>query len=214
MHWGIEAITFDVGGTLIEPYPSVGEIYASVARELGLGDFDPTVLTRNFKSAWRNRVAFDYSKLEWKELVCHTFPASCEVTDELFEAIYQRFAEGHVWRIYDDVLPALEHLKSHRTRLGIISNWDERLLPLLDSLNLTPWFERIIVSSAVGAHKPDRRIFEAAAEAFDLPAHAILHIGDSRREDCEGAEIAGFHAEMVYRPQRTLHSILFEGHDH
>jgi FMN phosphatase YigB (HAD superfamily) len=32
----VEAVTFDVGGTLIEPWPSVGHIYAEAASKLGL----------------------------------------------------------------------------------------------------------------------------------------------------------------------------------
>jgi putative hydrolase of the HAD superfamily len=208
MHWGIEAVTFDVGGTLIEPYPSVGEVYAAVAQELGFGRFSPDLITQNFSSAWRNRLNFEYTKPEWKDLVCSSFPTTCEVTDELFEGIYERFAEPHAWRIFDDVFPTLEQLKREGMRLGVISNWDERLHPLLKKLKLTPWFEVVIVSSAVGAHKPDARIFSAAAKAFDLRPYSILHIGDSSREDIDGAQIAGFHAEKINRPDQTLLSIL------
>ena len=31
---GIKAVTFDVGGTLINPWPSVGDVYVEVAAEL------------------------------------------------------------------------------------------------------------------------------------------------------------------------------------
>jgi hypothetical protein len=33
---GIRAVTFDVGGTLIEPWPSVGRVYAEVAARHGV----------------------------------------------------------------------------------------------------------------------------------------------------------------------------------
>ena len=43
----VEAITLDVGGTLIEPWPSVGHIYAEVAARHGV-QAEPEELTRRF----------------------------------------------------------------------------------------------------------------------------------------------------------------------
>ena len=43
----VEAITLDVGGTLIEPWPSVGHIYAEVAAR-NVVQAEPVELTRRF----------------------------------------------------------------------------------------------------------------------------------------------------------------------
>ena len=48
----VEAITLDVGGTLIEPWPSVGHIYAKVAARHGV-QAEPEELTRRFVQAWQ-----------------------------------------------------------------------------------------------------------------------------------------------------------------
>jgi phosphoglycolate phosphatase-like HAD superfamily hydrolase len=47
----IQAVTFDVGGTLIDPWPSVGHVYAAVAAEHGLTGVDPESLNVRFAAA-------------------------------------------------------------------------------------------------------------------------------------------------------------------
>ena len=199
----IRAVSFDVGGTLIEPYPSVGHVYCEVAKDFGICG-DAQVITRNFISAWKRREAFDYSRNAWFELVCASFPTE-QVSNEMFNAIYDRFAEADVWRIYDDVMPCLESLRSRGLSLGIISNWDERLLPLLEKLGLRDRFDAIAVSCQIGVTKPDARIFKEAARRLGIEEKSILHVGDGKREDYEGALNAGFQSFLVDRSaNRTL----------
>src|SRR5437773_3154259 len=69
----LRAVTFDVGGTLIEPWPSVGEVYAAVAAPFGLAGVAPEALNRQFAQAWTAREHFDYSRHAWQELVRQTF---------------------------------------------------------------------------------------------------------------------------------------------
>ena len=54
----VAAITFDVGGTLIEPWPSVGHAYAEVAARHGV-HVAPEEITQRFVEAWRQRGEFD-----------------------------------------------------------------------------------------------------------------------------------------------------------
>ena len=51
---GIQAVTFDVGNTLIKPWPSVGHIFAEVAAAHGHGNCSPEELNRRFIEAFRN----------------------------------------------------------------------------------------------------------------------------------------------------------------
>jgi putative hydrolase of the HAD superfamily len=194
----IRAVTFDVGGTLIEPWPSVGHVYSQVAAGFGLR-CEPKLLNEGFAQAWRGRSSFNYTRAEWFEVVRQSFTSVGEVSPDLFAAIYERFSGERCWKIYDDVRPTLDTLKASGLRLAVISNWDERLIPLLDRLELTQYFEQIFVSSAVGAHKPAPVIFRKAAHHFNLPPNEILHIGDSETEDLRGATDAGFHARRIRR---------------
>jgi putative hydrolase of the HAD superfamily len=192
------AVTFDVGGTLIEPHPSVGAVYAEVARRFGI-EANPDVVTGCFYRAWKERGQFDYTRAAWSELVCASFQDFGVISPECFSAIYEAFAEPSAWRIFPDVLPALAALRSANMRMGIISNWDERLRPLLRALHLSDYFEEIVISHEVGYAKPKRQIYQAALETLRLPASQILHMGDGRRENFEGARDAGFAALLLDR---------------
>src|SRR6185295_13089991 len=94
----IRAVTFDVGGTLIEPWPSVGHVYAEVATKFGM-DVDPAALNRSFAAAWTAGCLTDYSRAAWRRLVDRTFIAtqSAPPAEACFDAIYRRFAERSAW---------------------------------------------------------------------------------------------------------------------
>ena len=62
-----------------------------------------------------------------------------------------------MWDVYPDVVPALEALRARGVALGIVSNFDSRVVRILEGLALAPWFASVTLSSAVGATKPDPR---------------------------------------------------------
>jgi hypothetical protein len=69
----IQGITFDVGGTLIEPFPSVGQIYAEVGARYGLQKVSAQQLNRRFATAWRAQPGFAHTRAAWADLVDKTF---------------------------------------------------------------------------------------------------------------------------------------------
>lgn len=197
----MRGVTFDVGGTLIFPWPSVGDVYASAANDVGVRGIDAAVVTRQFFDAWRDRKGFDYSKEAWKHLVMRSFAGTPAAGQEerFFEKLYNDFGRASAWRMYEDVLPLLEWLKRAGKRLGVISNWDERLEPLLDELGLAVHFDVIIISHRAGVAKPDARIFYEAQSQFGIPPEGLMHVGDSRSEDMEGAANAGWRGVLLDR---------------
>lgn len=197
----IRAITFDVGGTLIEPWPSVGHIYAEVAAQFGLHGIEPEALNRGFVRTWRERRAFDYSRKAWRELVEKTFAGLVPEppSAECFSAIYEHFAHAHAWRVFDDVADALTAVRRLGLKAGLISNWDERLRPLLDQLGLAGCFDAVTISCEAGHTKPSREIFRHCAAQLAQPEDCILHIGDSESEDVAGAKAAGMRALLLDR---------------
>lgn len=201
MRHNIEAITFDVGGTLIEPWPSVGHVYAAVAGEYGVPGLSPEDLDLRFLDAWSALDGRAESKEDWACIVRATFEGLGPFAhpEALFESLYARFVEPGSWRIFDDVVPTLTALKERGFRLGVLSNWDNRLRPLLDRLELTAFFDVVVVSCEVGYRKPAPEIFQHAAQALNLAPHRILHVGDSPELDLEGAARAGLRAFGIRR---------------
>jgi putative hydrolase of the HAD superfamily len=199
----IRAVTFDVGGTLMAPWPSVGHVYARVATAHIGFRADPERITRQFVNAWRGRGEFDYSREGWFDLVRHSFRGIAEVSETLFTALYDSFSTHDAWRVYEDVVPCFEALAIRNIRLAVISNWDTRLKPTLKSVGLHDYFEVITVSGEHGHNKPAPEIFETTANALNLEPGEILHVGDSHREDYLGALNAGFHALHLDRDGET-----------
>jgi len=197
----IEAVTFDVGGTLIEPWPSVGHVYAEVATLHGIRDVTPELLDGRFRTAWRARKDFLNTRVGWREVVDEVFAGLAIEPPGVtfFSELYERFAQADAWRVFDDVLPALDLLRSRRIRLAVISNWDERLRILLGRLGLDRHFETIVISCEAGCSKPASAIFERAATEMQLEAETILHVGDNVEADVLGARSAGFHARRIRR---------------
>jgi putative hydrolase of the HAD superfamily len=160
-----------------------------VAARHGYPNLLPADVNEHFAAAWNCRVSFDYSRAAWVDLVRQTFRGLIrEPPNEAFiDALYHRFENPQVWRIYDDVRPVFAYLKEHGIKLGIISNWDGRLRPLLRKLQLEHYFDTVIISCEIGATKPSPIIFRQAAQLLRLPADSIMHVGDSPQEDVWGA---------------------------
>ena len=196
-----QAVTFDVGGTLIEPWPSVGHLYAEVGSRHGLTGLSVNDLNRQFADAWRALKDFNHTRAEWAELVRLTFHglAAAPPSADFFSELYVRFSEPDAWRVFDDVVPTLDALASGGLKLGVVSNWDERLRPLLRRLKLYDYFDAIVVSHEVGFPKPSPVVFQHAAEKLALPPAAILHVGDSLEMDVEGARAIGMAALELQR---------------
>lgn len=197
----IAAITFDVGGTLIDPWPSVGDVYAEVAARNGFEGISVERLNHQFASSWRSAGDFNYTEAAWANIVDATFHGLCKTppSQTFFPELYQRFAEPDAWHVYEDVLPTLDHLASHGVKLGIISNWDDRLRPLLGALKLDRYFDVILISCESGFTKPSPVMFNLAAEKLGLAPERILHVGDSLDLDVQGAKGVGLNTLWLRR---------------
>jgi putative hydrolase of the HAD superfamily len=160
-------------------------------------------LNRQFADAWKKLRDFNYTRSEWHSLVNQSFLGLTQtpVSDSFFADLYDHFAQSEAWHIFDDVLPALQFLKSRGLKLGIISNWDERLRPLLHSLKLDIYFQAVVISCEAGACKPSPAIFHQAAQKLALGPREILHIGDSATLDSAGATAAGLQALLLARDE-------------
>ena len=184
----IRAVTWDAVGTLIGIAGSVGSIYAEVATSYGI-TIAPADLDARFHGAFQQvatRWGVPYGADEadarafWDQVVRGTFPVP--VPEALPGACYDVFAEARCWRVLPGVREALAAIAARGLPQAVVSNFDIRLPPLLRALGLGP-FTAIITSASVGAAKPDPAPLQAAARALGVATDAILHIGDSARED-------------------------------
>ena len=199
----IRAVSFDVGGTLIEPFPSVGHVYSDTAASHGFRGISPDTLNERFRAAWKSRQDFNYSVKTWRKLVLATFGEDCpaEAVIGFFPDLYRRFIQPDAWRLFPGTRELLLELQSMGVLLAVTSNWDDRLRPLLAGLGLSELFKVISISGELGFQKPDPRIFLNTCFNLEVSPGEAIHVGDSQREDIQGACGAGMSA-VLFEPHR------------
>jgi putative hydrolase of the HAD superfamily len=79
----------------------------------------------------------------------------------------------------------------------VVSNFDRRLMAILDGLGLAALLDAIVLPSDAGAAKPSPRIFHFALERLGVPARRALYVGDDAAHDVEGARRAGLQSLHV-----------------
>lgn len=212
---GIKAVFFDVGGTLIEPRYPVGEIYAAFAADFGFSA-DPQRLQINFLRLFplQPRLAFSGNlpmktlvSMEyrwWHSLVSEVFAAEgvFPLFDDFFKAVYDAFKTKALWKVHDGVVQTLDTLAQRGLRLGVVSNFDSRLPEILGACELADYFGTIRFSSFSNSAKPDEGIFRAALNDLRLLPEEVVHVGDSWREDVEGALSVGIRAILFDQHRR------------
>ncbi len=207
----IKAVFFDAAGTLIKPGRRVGETYAALARTYGI-EVSAAEIAERFRLCFHSAppLAFpdapaarieDLERAWWKELVRRIFEPwdGFQRFDDYFAELFAYFAQPDTWTLYPDVAETLSALQKRGMVLSVISNFDSRLIGILEGLGAAHWFEHIFVSSRVGYAKPDREIFHTALEWHSLKAGDALHVGDSEEKDLHGANNAGLKGVLVER---------------
>jgi putative hydrolase of the HAD superfamily len=213
----LQTLFFDAAGTLIRPAEPVGLTYAQHALRHGIVA-EPEAIMQAFRMAWKETAPplhaaghppADDDRGWWHALVRDVFgrvmgaPLAANVLDGLFSELYPYYAQPQAWCVFDDVVPALEDL-SRDHRLLVLSNFDRRLRGILAGHGLLRFFERVIISSEIGAAKPHPRMFEAALAAAGCLPQEALHIGDDVKCDLAGAQNREIHAFHVKRPESGL----------
>jgi len=100
---------------------------------------------------------------------------------------------------FEDAPVALEDLRALGLRLVVVSNWDASLPDTLESVGLLKLVDDVVFSASVGVAKPDPRVFETALERSGLAPGEVLHVGDSPKNDIQGARAAGIRAILLDR---------------
>jgi putative hydrolase of the HAD superfamily len=207
-----DAIFFDAANTLLYPFPSVGDIYAEVASRYGVTTTGAAV-QRAFRQAWgqmqqwaqhdpvRYGVGEPDGRRFWHTLVHEVFTqiALPRDFDTFFDELYWLFGRPTVWRLYSECREVLQTLRQQGYIVGVISNWDIRLLDILQGLDLMQHIQHVSISAVVGWEKPHVEIFWHATSAVAVPPARALHIGDSLQADVQGAQQAGLQPLWLQR---------------
>jgi putative hydrolase of the HAD superfamily len=95
----------------------------------------------------------------------------------------------------------LRAVRKRGYKIGLISNTGRSpgsaVRRLLDAYGILRYFDATIFSNEVMRRKPDRIIFDRAAQVLEAKNEAIVHIGDNPESDFWGARNAGMQAILL-----------------
>ena len=201
----VEAVTFDVGGTLLadpkrEERRQESRALKHWLKEHGLRD--EADRRRVLAVAARSWSVSDLEAARVAERVADSIVRSLqlpgvegerETLQELLTDIYQ---DGP-YHAAPGARDALGRLRSRGIALGIVSNRGARpgrlMMRQLEAHGLLEFFDReaVIWSDEVGASKPDPRIYLACLRALGVSPERAAHVGDVKAKDVAGARDLG-----------------------
>ncbi|HEY7531848.1 MAG TPA: HAD-IA family hydrolase, partial [Nitrospiraceae bacterium] len=140
-------------------------------------------------------------RLWWFDLVHNVFyrVGMFEQFDQFFDEVFQVFENSSSWLLFPETLSVLTRLRQHGFELGIVSNFDSRLFTVLRGLGIEQLLDTVTISSLAQAAKPAPKIFQVALEKHAAEPREAVHVGDSLRDDVEGAAKAGLTGVLLDR---------------
>jgi HAD superfamily hydrolase (TIGR01662 family) len=200
-----KAVFFDVDFTLIYPGPMFrGEGYRAFGERHGMV-VDPSRFEAAVASAaslldgpddapYDDEIFVSYTRHIIEQMGGHGAGLGACARE-----IYAEWAACRHFELYDDVPAVLRELTSAGIRLGLISNSHRCLASFQSHFELQGLIVATVSSSEHGLLKPHPSIFAAALQLVDVrPGDAVM-VGDSVRQDVDGARGAGMRAVLLNR---------------
>ncbi|WP_439577766.1 haloacid dehalogenase type II [Elioraea sp.] len=207
----VQALVFDVFGTVVDWRSSVAREVAAAARRIGIAT-DGVALA----DAWRAEYAPAMDRVRRGELPWTTIDALHRAA---LDALLPRFGLAaldeparadlnRAWHRLDpwpDSVAGLRRLR-HRFTLATLSNGNVALLATMARHARLPW-DVILSAELFGHYKPDPEVYDGACRLLDLkPAQVMMvaaHNGDLRAAAARGLATAFVARPTEYGPAQT-----------
>lgn len=207
------AVFFDAGETLVYPHPSFPELLAVVLRKAG-HPVDPAAVRDSL-----HVVGDEFTRLADEGTLWSSPPERSRAfwasiyrllladlgvpfTDAVADTLYAKFTDLSTYRLFPEALSVLQELKARGFVLGVVSNFEEWLERLLESLGVAALFDVRVISGIEGLEKPDPRIFRLALDRTGVAAEESVFVGDSASFDVAPAARLGMLAVLIDRRGR------------
>ncbi len=201
----LRAVVFDVDFTLARPGPDLGP---AGYRELGLRyglELDPAKYEQARAAAFadvRRHPELDHDEEMWVLFTERVIEGMGGVGDTYRAAVEmeRRWVQSAHFELYEDAPAALEMVRAHGLKVGLLSNSSRDLTEFVRHHGLAA--DAVLTSSAHGKTKPHDSIFRAILNLLEAEAGDTAMIGDTLEEDIEGARAVGMRAVLLDRENR------------
>ena len=147
--------------------------------------------TRNNKTLAEAKESFQILIRELAELVQFNDPEAAA------EVVMSQVFDPKLWPLLPGAIETLTTLKARGIKLAVVSNWDSLLRGILDSLEISPLLDAIVLSGEVGVSKPDPEIYRIALSQLGVNANEAVHVGDSQENDLQAAQQVGIRTILI-----------------
>lgn len=208
----IQAVLFDLDGTLRHSRPSFYDTFFQAAIDLAAPDTPDGRLRAkrwlHYYWAQSPELLDDLQTYEEQQEEFWTnhyyqallnFGCSQEQASSLAPPVYEYMAEDFIpndW-VSPDVPPTLEALKGAGIRLAVVSNRTKSYQEQLDAMGLAGYFEFSLAAGELDTWKPEPEIFYHAIRRMDVTPERTIYVGDNYYADVIGAERAGIHPVLL-----------------
>jgi HAD superfamily hydrolase (TIGR01549 family) len=200
------AVLFDVDFTLSRPGPELGpDGYRRLGERHGL-TLDPERYEEARFAALdelQRHPELEHDEELWiafTEQIVRGMGGTAAAARECATEMVAAWERHENFTLYDDVLPALEELRRHGLRLGLVSNGQRDLERFVEHHAIE--VDVSVGSAAFGRMKPHPSIFLAALTALGVEPEDAAMVGDSYEDDIEGARGLGMTAFLLDREGR------------
>jgi putative hydrolase of the HAD superfamily len=217
----VQAIIFDVNGTLVEIETDEGmdEIFRAIGHLLTYQGIDMRrgevreLYTRALRDQRRRSPAqhpeFDAVEI-WRVILeerstgfTRGLPEAKRAALPLLLAELYRGVSRRRLRLYPHVRDVLDVLRT-RYKLAVVTDAQSAWARAeLYQVGLLDYFDPIVVSGDHGHRKPERALFELALNGLGVAAADTLFVGNDMHRDIHGAQEAGMRTVMFDSPQGT-----------
>ena len=202
-----KAVLFDLDGTLRTSQPEGFEAFVEYASRVGLALTKDQIycVEREAHRYWSGTRADEdmahYDQREfwvnYNRLLLHAIGIKDQ--DDSAHQINDLFDEyDPIDVIFADSRVVLKTLKAEGYTVGLVSNREEDLAPLVEKYGLTEFFDFTLSAGQAGCYKPAPGIFEKALiMAGNIAAPDAVYVGDNYFADVVGARNVGMHVVLV-----------------
>lgn len=219
----IKHISFDLWLTLIKSHPQFKRMRAELIAEFyntkGLTAHEVDIFIRNKDKEIDKQNESTGGKLPatlmYYKILEYTCPDSEEVLMQKAAELERQSNELFIYYapiLLNENIPAiLSELRQQGYTLNLGSNTGfieaDTLRVVLEKLGILQYFSFCIFSDEVKASKPSPVFFQHILDNTNLSREEILHVGDNRLTDYEGANDFGFNALLLTNSDYTLNDI-------
>ena len=192
-----EILTFDCYGTLINWEEGILRCLCGLLAAHGAKADDSTVLKLygDFEADAERGEYRSYRNVLGSVVERFGEEFGFEPSEEELHSLAESLKE---WNPWPDTVEALRVLGG-RYQLAIISNVDDDLLAATLP-RLQADFKQVVTAQQALAYKPSLKIFKLALSRMGVPAHRVLHVGQSLYHDVIPAQSLGIATVWVDRP--------------